>query len=129
MINGMLIKNQIKEARYTYDKQLANAKMTQNNIYLEIQNAYLVLDEKKKQIPVAALNVKQAKENYDLSYGRYRVGEASPTELKDAQISYQQAQLQYYKALYQYNSAKAQLERTIGKNLPANSEETIELKN
>lgn len=126
-INGMLIKNEIKEARYLYDKEIANAKNTQNSIYLEIQNAYLTLEEKKNQMPVAILGVKQAKENYELSYGRYRVGEASPTELKDAQINYQQAQLTYYNALYQYNSSKAALEKAIGKNLTAEISDVVEL--
>lgn len=126
-INGMLIKNEIKEARYLYDKEIANAKNTQNSIYLEIQNAFLTLEEKKNQMPVAILGVKQAKENYELSYGRYRVGEASPTELKDAQINYQQAQLTYYKALYQYNSSKAALEKAIGKNLTADTSDVVEL--
>lgn len=126
-MNGMLIKNEIKEARYLYDKEIANAKNTQNSIYLEIQNAYLTLEEKKNQMPVAILGVKQAKENYELSYGRYRVGEASPTELKDAQINYQQAQLTYYNALYQYNSSKAALEKAIGKNLTAETSDVVEL--
>ncbi len=126
-VNGMLIRNEIKEARFLYEKEIANAKNTQNQIYLEIQNAFLKLEEKKNQMPVAMLNVKQSKENYELSYGRYRVGEASPTELKDAQINYQQAQLSYYNALYQYNSAKAELEKAIGKNLTANTEDIIEL--
>ena len=126
-INGMLIKNEIKEARYLYDKEIANAKNTQNSIYLEIQNAFLTLEEKKNQMPVAILGVKQAKENYELSYGRYRVGEASPTELKDAQINYQQAQLTYYNALYQYNSSKAALEKAIGKNLAGDTSDVVEL--
>lgn len=126
-VNGMLIKNEIKEARYLYDKEIANAKNTQNEIYLEIQNAFLLLEEKKNQMPVAMLGVKQAKENYELSYGRYRVGEANPTELKDAQINYQQAQLSYYDALYQYNSAKASLEKAIGKNLTQNTNDIVEL--
>lgn len=126
-VNGMLIKNEIQEARYLYDKELANARNTQNQIYLEIQNAFLTLEEKKNQMPVALLGVKQSKENYELSYGRYRVGEANPTELKDAQINYQQAQLSYYTALYQYNSAKAALEKAVGKNLAAESSDIIEL--
>ena len=116
-INAMLIRNEIKEAKYLYDKELANARNTQNAIYVEIQNAYLQLEEKRNQLPVAILQVKQAKENYELSYGRYRVGEASPTELKDAENSYEQAQLTYYTALYEYNSAKALLEKSIGKNI------------
>ena len=44
----MLIRNEIKEAKYLYDKELANAQNTQNAIYLEIQNAYLNL--KKSEI-------------------------------------------------------------------------------
>ncbi len=126
-INGALIRNEIKEAKYLYDKELANAQNTQNAIYLEIQNAYLTLTEKKAQIPVAILQVKQAKENYELSYGRYRVGEASPIELREAQVTYQEAQLAYYNTLYGYNSAKASLEKAIGKNL-VNEECPIELK-
>lgn len=125
-VNGMLIRNEIKEAKYLYDKELANAVNTQNQIYLEIQNAYLTLTEKKAQIPVAILQVKQAKENYELSYGRYRVGEASPVELRDAQVTYQEAQLAYYNTLYQYNSSKAALEKAIGKNI-VNETEVVEL--
>lgn len=125
-INAMLIRNEIKEAKYLYDRELANARNTQNSIYLEIQNAYLKLEEKRNQLPVAILNVKQSRENYELSYGRYRVGEASPTELKDAENTYEQAQLTYYTALYEYNSARAQLEKSIGKNIQ-DGEETIEL--
>ena len=63
------------------------------------------------------MNVKKAKENYELSYGRYKVGVGNPTELKDAQVSYQNAQLSYYNTLYQYNSARAKLEKAIGRNL------------
>lgn len=125
-INAMLIRNEIKEAKYLYDRELANARNTQNSIYLEIQNAYLKLEEKRNQLPVAILNVKQSRENYELSYGRYRVGEASPTELKDAENTYEQAQLTYYTALYEYSSARAELEKSIGKNIQ-DGEETIEL--
>ena len=125
-INVMLIANEIKEAKYLYDKELANAKNTQNTIYLEIQNAYLKLEETRNQIPYAIIQVKQAKENYELSFGRYKVGEGSPTELKDAENTYEQAQLTYYNALYQYNSAKAELEKSVGKNLK-NEEECIDL--
>lgn len=125
-VNGMLVRNEIKEARYLYDKELANARNTQNSIYLEIQNAYLTLDEKRNQLPVAILQVKQAKENYELSYGRYRVGEASPTELKDAENTYEQAQLTYYTSLYEYNSAKAALEKSIGKNI-VDDEDSVSL--
>lgn len=116
-INGMLIKNEIKEAQALYKKEQASAANTRNNIYFEIQQAYYSMIEKKNSIPVAYLGLKQSKENYDLSFGRYNVGVGNPVELKEAQVQYQDAMLRYYNSLYQFNSARADLERFIGKNI------------
>lgn len=121
-INGMLIKNELKEAKALYSKEQSNAISTRNDIYFEVQQAYYTLTEKKNKIPVAFLGLKQAKENYDLSYGRYKVGVGDPIELKEAQVQYQNAQLTYYQTMYEYNAARATLEKSIGKNL-ASSEE------
>ncbi|MCQ2738939.1 MAG: TolC family protein [bacterium] len=116
-INGMLIKNQIKEAKALHSKEQASAINTKNNIYYEIQQAYYAMNEKKNSIPVAFLGLKQAKENYELSYGRYKVGVGNPIELREAQVQYQEAMLKYYNSLYQYNFSKAELEKYIGKNI------------
>ena len=116
-INGMLIHSEIKEAKALYSKEQATAMSTKNDIYFEIQQAYYSMIEKKNSIPVSFLGLKQAKENYELSYGRYKVGVGNPVELKEAQVQYQDAMLQYYNSLYQFNSAKAELEKFIGKNL------------
>lgn len=117
IINGALIYNQIKEANHLYNKELARAKAVQNKVYLEIQTSYLKLHEKENQLPVATLQVKQALENYELSKGRYMVGEASPIEMREAQNTLADSKLQYYKSLYEYNIAKSELERSIGANL------------
>lgn len=118
--NAMLLKNELKEAKSLYSKEIANAMNAHNNIYLEIQNAYYNMREKKNKIPVATVNVKQAKENYELSFGRYRVGVGDPVELKEAQVQLQNAELQYYNTLFEYNCAKANLEKAIGKNIVEN---------
>lgn len=116
-INGMLIRNEIKEAKALHLREQSTAIGTKNNIYYEIQQSYYAMVEKKNSIPVAFLGLKQAKENYELSYGRYKVGVGNPVELKEAQVQYQDAMLQYYNSLYQYNSARAELEKFIGKNI------------
>ena len=127
-VNGMLIKNEIKEAKALHLKEQSTAIGTKNDIYYEIQQAYYSVQEKKSSIPVAFLGLKQSKENYELSYGRYKVGVGNPVELKEAQVQYQDAMLQYYNALYQFNSARAELEKFIGKNL-AEDEVQLDLKN
>ena len=121
-VNMMLVRNEIREAKYLYDKELANAKNTQNNIYLELQKAYLKLIEKKNQLPVAQLQEKQASENFNLSFRMYGVGVGSPSEVKDAEITYENAQLTYYSSVYEYNMAKAELEKAIGRNLCQNND-------
>ena len=125
-VNGMLIRNQIKEAKAFYSKEQATAINTKNNIYYEIQQAFFNLVERKSSIPVAFLGLKQAKENYELSYGRYKVGVGNPVELKEAQVQYQDAMLKYYNSLYQFNAARAELEKYIGKNL-SNDEVELEM--
>lgn len=116
-VNGMLIRNEIKEAKALYSREQAYASSTKNDIYFEIQQAYYSMTEKKNSIPVSFLRLKQAKENYELSYGRYKVGVGNPVELKEAQVQYQDAMLNYYNSLYQFNSARAELEKFIGKNI------------
>lgn len=128
VVNVMNINQKIKEQKALYSKQMATSTRAEQNIALEIQSAYYNLIERQNQLPVAFLGMKQAKENYEISFGRYKVGEGNPIELKDAQIVYMNAQLSYYNALFQFNSAKANLEKAIGKNLMF-GEEVVDLNN
>lgn len=127
-INGMLIRNEIKEAKALHLREQAYSTETKNDIYYEVQQAYYSMVEKKNSIPVAFLGLKQARENYELSYGRYKVGVGNPIELKEAQTQYQDAMLQYYNTLYQFNSSRAELEKFIGKNI-ADGEVSLNLDN
>ena len=116
-INGMELKYRLREASILYAKEQSNETNSRNNVYYEVQNAYYTLDEKKNKLPVAYLGMKQAKQNFELSSGRYKVGVGDPVELNDAQVQYKNAQLVYYQTLYELNSARAKLEKTIGRNL------------
>ena len=117
-VNPFLIRNQIKEARAQLEKQKFDSKATVNDIYYDIQSTFVKLVDAKQRVPVAKLAVKKAKENYELSQGRYRVGVSDAIEYKEAQIQYYDARLAYLNTIYQFNSAKANLERAIGQTLP-----------
>ena len=121
-INAVLINNQIKEARYQYDRQYAKARKTQNEVYLEIQKAFLTLHEASNQIPVSLVQLKESQENYNLSFARYRAGVASPIELREAENTLRNTKLLYFESLFEYNSARAELERSIGKNIAGTNE-------
>ncbi len=128
VINPILIRNQIVQAKALYEQEKYNTKSTVNDIYYEIQQSYVRLVDAKERIPSTKLTVKEAKESYDLSKGRYRVGVCDAIELRDAQIQYANAKLAYISALYTYNSAKAQLEKAIGQTIkPLETPEKVEI--
>ena len=56
------------------------------------------------------------------------MGVGNPVELKEAQVQYQDAMLRYYNSLYEFNSARADLEKYIGKNI-ADGEVQLDLNN
>lgn len=112
--NALLLKKQVDEAKATANKDTADLENTRQTVYLEVKQAYIDLQNSKDSIPVSSLAMIQAKEQYDLASGRYKVGLGDAVELKDAENTYRQAQLEYYSTLMNYNIAAANLERVTG---------------
>ncbi len=128
VVNPLAIRNQIVQAKALYEEQKYSAKSNVNDIYYEIQQAYVSLMDAKERIPSTKLTVKEAKESYELSQGRYRVGVCDAIELRDAQVQFANAKLAYISNLYEYNSAKARLERAIGQTIkPLENVEKVEI--
>lgn len=125
-VNPVLIRNQIKEAKAQYEQVQYDAKAQINDIYYEIQNVYTRLKDAKARIPVAKTAMDKAQENYELTSGRYKVGYGDVIELKDAQVALSQAKLTYFQTIYDYNSARANLEKSIGQTLKPQTSEIIE---
>jgi outer membrane protein len=115
--NGYLVKKQVDEAKAIYKRSLDELEKAKQDVFLEVKQAFIKLNEARERLPVSELSLEQAKESYDLSSGRYKVGLGDPIELKDAEIVYQNARLEYYKSLLDYNVAVANLERAAGKSL------------
>ncbi len=86
----------------------------EDQIRLEIKQAYLDLFEAEKNIPTTTKAVEQAEENLRVSRERYEAQVATSTEVLDAQTLLTQARTNYYRALYSHHLARARLERAIG---------------
>ncbi|MCQ2958240.1 MAG: TolC family protein [Candidatus Gastranaerophilales bacterium] len=115
--NLMLLKKQMDEAKATHQKDLADLEVEEQNLYLQVKQAYINLKNATESIPITALSLKHAKEQYDLANGRYRVGVGDAIELKDSETTYRTARLDYLAALLQYNISVADLERVVGAKL------------
>lgn len=125
-VNPILLRNQVKEAQSAYKQVQYETKAQINDIYYEIQSVYTRLKDARARIPVAKVAMEKAQENYELTSGRYKVGYGDAIELKDAQVALASAKLGYFQTIYEYNSARANLERSIGQTLKAESSELID---
>lgn len=116
--NLWLLKKQVEEAKATHQKDLADLEVMEQNVYLQVKQAFLNLKNAHESIPITALSLKHAKEQFELASGRYKAGVGDAIELKDSEITYRNARLDYLAALLQYNVSVADLERVIGAKLP-----------
>ena len=98
--------------------------MLKQNIYFEVQDAYINMIELEKQVPLLAVKVRQTLENFELADGRYSVGLGDYIQLQDAKVQYNNAQHSYVETIYKYNVARATLEKAIA--LPQDITITIE---
>ena len=112
--NLMLLKKKVDEAKATHQKDLADLENEENNLYLQVRQAFVNLKNAEESIPITALSLKHAKEQYELASGRYKVGYGNAIELKDSENTYRTARLDYLAALLQYNISVADLERVVG---------------
>ncbi|NLA40787.1 MAG: TolC family protein [Smithella sp.] len=85
-----------------------------DQIALEIQNAFLVLQEAESQIAVSKKVIEQAEENFRIAEARYKERVARSTEVLDAQTLLTRAKAEYANALADYNIAYARLQRAMG---------------
>jgi outer membrane protein len=90
------------------------AKELNDQIALEIKNAYLLLQEAESQIAVSQKVIDQAEENFRISEARYKERVARSTEVLDAQTLLTKAKSEYANALADYNISSARLQRAMG---------------
>lgn len=68
----------------------------------------------RKGIDRARPAVDQAEESYRLVRTRYKEGEATPSDIIDAETAFVRAQESYYNSIYDYLTALAALEYAMG---------------
>jgi outer membrane protein len=114
LFSGLSTKYQVEEARANLDILRANEESLRQAIHLDVEQAYLNLQQASESISTAELAVRQATENIELANGRYSSGVGSPIEVTDALISLSNAKTAYIAALYDYKVAQASMEKAMG---------------
>lgn len=107
-------KFRVDAGRAAEHQAMEQARELQDQVALEIRNAYLLLQEAESQISVSEKVIDQAQENYRISDARYRERVARSTEVLDAQTLLTRAKSEYANALADYNISYARLQRAMG---------------
>ncbi len=97
---------------------LAQAKDICDRIAYEVNVAYLAIEDARQRIELAQTARTQAAENLRVVRNLIERGDATPTDVVDAELALVRAQQNWYTALYDYQTALARLAYAIGVPVP-----------
>jgi len=92
----------------------AQAQVVCDTISFEVNEAYRDVEAARRNIVLAQPAVTQARENLRLVTRKYEAGDATSTDIVDAENSLTRAQQDYYTARYDYLTALARIDYAIG---------------
>lgn len=95
-----------------------NLQKAQNDVDLAVRTAYYNMKEAEKRFTSTQDAVNQAEEDYYIASEKYRAGEGVMLDIIDAQLALSTAQLNFISAQYDYARYKAEVENTMGLDVP-----------
>jgi outer membrane protein TolC len=93
---------------------LADARSILDGVTLEVTLAYLAATTARRRIERDRPAIVEARENLRLVRNRYRNGQATPTDIVDAETALTRAQQRLASASYEYLGALARLDYALG---------------
>lgn len=117
LFDGLGIQNRIREAAANFEAQKATEEQVKNGIAFEIRDAYLNLKSAMETIGSAKKAVDFAEESQKVSTLRFNSGVGTNIEVMDAQVALTQAKTNYLKALFDLETAKAKINKVVGKEV------------
>lgn len=120
ILDGGSLTYRIKEAELRVEQAEASYETSWQNAMLEIQSAFLTMNDSYKNVELTQKTLAQAEENFYLAENRYNVGVGSNLEFIDAQVSLFRAKINRINAITDYYISIAKLEKAIGSELHTN---------
>jgi outer membrane protein TolC len=114
LLQGGQRQGQLRTANAALRAAAAQAQVVCDTIAYEVNEAYRDLDAARQNIALARPAVTQARENLRLVTRKYQAGDATPTDIVDAETALTRAQQDYYNSLYDYLTALARIEYAMG---------------
>ncbi len=114
LFNGGLIKKQMSVTDIQIRNQNITLAETKNNLQTALTNAYINYSNSLKIVELEKSNLALATENIFIATERFKKLNITSVELRQIQISYNDAKTRLYNALYQAKLAEAQVALLTG---------------
>jgi len=114
IFDGLRTSGRINQARAQLSMARYEKKKVEEEIRLEVIEAFQDLESAKEEILSQQANVDEAEEAYRLSTVRFANGLTTQVEVNDVELALNLARTNYIQSLYNYNVALARVERAIG---------------
>ncbi len=108
--------SKVKEQSFKISAQQVQLEETKELLTLEIQNAYLQLNQAAKRIQLSDASLKQAEENLRLSNDRFKAGTVTGQDVLEAQTLWAQANSNIIDAQIEYKVSEAVYKKAVGEN-------------
>ncbi len=115
LFQGGLVRARTDEARANLDVARALLASERQAIRVELTQAQLAVRAARETLAASGEALVNAREQLRLAEGRYRAGVGSVIELGDAQVKLTSAAAQRVKAEYDLATARAQLQKALGR--------------
>ena len=121
IFDGGLARARVQQARADVATAQTNRRNSEDQVGLEVQQAYIALVQGRDRVQVTNVGLSQAREAFRLARVRYnagvsqQVGISPQLELINAQSTLAQAEANQVNAIYDYNLARAQLDKAAGR--------------
>lgn len=114
LFSGLDTKAQVSQAKLKVNQLREQHKDLDDQVRLDVQNAYLRVRETADRIRVTEKAVTQGQENLRLNEERYQEQVGTATDVIDAQTLLTRTRVNYWTALYDHQMAKAELLWAMG---------------
>lgn len=114
IFNGFNQNRLERNARIGIDNASINYKQITLNVQAQISNLYVSYLSGLDLMKLGQSNVEVAKRNLDISLEKYKLGNITPLEIREAQRNYLDAQSKFFTAQYQSKSAEIMLKEITG---------------
>ncbi len=121
IFDGGLARERAREARGVEASAQVTLRQSVDQVEVDVQRAYIALVQARSRVAVTIVGLAEAREAFRLAGVRYNAGVSQKTgvspqiELSNAQNTLAQAQSNQIDALYDFNSARAQVDRAVGR--------------